>query len=349
MFLIMVVTIFYLPIILPLLLPDVEVDPWAIAQSLIVTMLIPLVIGMLIKSHSPDVAGIYAPTMNKISSLSVLILLVVGLGMNLSNILSFIGTRGLGAILLLILGALAIGLLFGGRDPGVRSAMGLSTANRNGAAALLVATQNFSGTDTLPFVLVVIFGGYRLFLFLLPIWGFFAVFLLGAQTIHYLFDVGLLATVTGWVVGFFAGLLFAVLSYLFYFIAVGIVSFSIGYDATVGVLAWIGLDGGFQLWLIAVVVGVLLAFVVYTLNLQKYAIIVATAEGGTGIIIYTLLVLFNGALAVSLLENPVRLTIDQSFWWLLFFLVVAGLGIVAQIQAIRSFEADTYNRLAEIS
>jgi hypothetical protein len=32
--------------------------------------------------------------------------------------------------------------------------MGLSTANRNGAAALLVATQNFSGTNTLPFVLV---------------------------------------------------------------------------------------------------------------------------------------------------------------------------------------------------
>jgi predicted Na+-dependent transporter len=165
MFLIMVVTIFYLPIILPLLLPDVEVDPWAIAQSLIVTMLIPLVIGMLIKSHSPDVADHYAPTMNKISSLSVLILLVVGLGMNLSNILSFIGTSGLGAILLLILGALAIGLLFGGRDPGVRSAKGLSTANRNGAAALLVATQNFSGTDTLPFVLV---GMVLMLLILLP-------------------------------------------------------------------------------------------------------------------------------------------------------------------------------------
>jgi hypothetical protein len=45
-------------------------------------------------------------------------------------------------------------MLLGGRDPGVRTAMGLSTANRNGAAAILVATQNFSGTDTLPFVLV---------------------------------------------------------------------------------------------------------------------------------------------------------------------------------------------------
>ena len=166
MFLIMVVTIFYLPFVLPLLLPGVEVNPWDIAKSLIATMLIPLVIGMLIKSHSPDVADHWAPVMNKISSLSVLILLVVGLGLNISNILNFIGTRGIGAMVLLILGSLLIGLLFGGRDPGVRSAMGLSTANRNGAAALLVATQNFSGTDTLPFVLV---GVVLLLLVLLPI------------------------------------------------------------------------------------------------------------------------------------------------------------------------------------
>jgi BASS family bile acid:Na+ symporter len=166
MFLIMVVTIFYLPFILPVLLPGVDVNPWDIAKSLIVTMLAPLVIGMLIKSHSPDVADHWAPVMQKISSLSILILLVVGLGLNISNILGFIGTRGIGAMVILILGALLIGLLFGGRDPGVRSAMGLSTANRNGAAALLVATQNFSGTNTLPFVLV---GTVLMLLILLPI------------------------------------------------------------------------------------------------------------------------------------------------------------------------------------
>ena len=165
MFLIMVVTIFYLPLVLPLLLPGVEVNPWDIAKSLIVTMLIPLVLGMLIKSHSPDVADHWAPVMQKISSLSILILLVVGLGLNISNILSFIGTLGIGAMILLILGSLLIGMLFGGRDPGVRTAMGLSTANRNGAAALLVATQNFSGTNTLPFVLV---GVVLMLLILLP-------------------------------------------------------------------------------------------------------------------------------------------------------------------------------------
>jgi len=57
------------------------------------------VIGMLIKSHSPDVADHWAPVMQKISSLSILILLVVGLGLNISNIIGFIGTRGIGAMM----------------------------------------------------------------------------------------------------------------------------------------------------------------------------------------------------------------------------------------------------------
>lgn len=153
MFLIMVVTIFYMPIVLPFLLPGVEVNPWDIAKSLIVTLLIPLVIGMLIKSHSPDTAEHWAPVMSKVSTVAVLILWVVGLGLNLSTILSFIGTLGIGAMALVFLGSLAIGLLLGGRDPGVRTAMALSTGNRNGTAALLVAAVNFPGTDVLAFVL----------------------------------------------------------------------------------------------------------------------------------------------------------------------------------------------------
>ena len=204
-------------------------------------------------------------------------------------------------------------------------------------------------TIALLFGAAVVFWGYRMFLFLLPVWGFFTGFMLGAQAIDFLFDVGLFATVTGWVVGFFVGLLFAALSYLFYAVAVGVISFSLGYGATIGILAWIGLEAGFLLWLIAVVVGVAVAIVVYRFNIQKYAIIVATAAGGTGLIIYTLLALFDSALAVELLENPVKLAIDNSPWWMLFFLVMLVLGTVAQIRSNRTFEIDTYNRMSEYS
>jgi predicted Na+-dependent transporter len=165
MTLLMVVTIVYMPLVLPLLLPGVEINPWDIAKSLIVLMLIPLAIGLLTKSHSPDSAAHWAAALNKLSGLSILILLVVGLGLNVSNILDLIGSLGLLALLLFIVGSLLIGLLLGGRDPAVRSVMGLGTAQRNVAAAILVSVQNFSDTNTVSFVLV---GAVLLLLVLLP-------------------------------------------------------------------------------------------------------------------------------------------------------------------------------------
>jgi predicted Na+-dependent transporter len=165
MVLLMVVTIIYMPLVLPLLLPGVSVNPWDIAKSLIVLMLIPLAIGLLIKSHSPDTAAEYQPVMAKVSSVAMLVLLVVGLGLNISNLIDLIGTGGLIALLLFIVGSLVIGLVLGGREPGVRSVLGLGTAQRNVSAALLVTAQNFAGTQTLPFVLV---GAILLLLILLP-------------------------------------------------------------------------------------------------------------------------------------------------------------------------------------
>lgn len=165
MVLLMVVTIVYMPLVLPLLLPGVAVNPWEIAKSLIVLMLIPLAIGLLFKSHSPDSADHWQPLMNKVSSVAILVLLVVGLGLNVANIIDLIGSWGILALLLFIVGSMLIGFVFGGRDPAVRSVMGLGTAQRNVSAAILVSAQNFPGTTTLPFVLV---AAILLLLILLP-------------------------------------------------------------------------------------------------------------------------------------------------------------------------------------
>lgn len=165
MVLLMVVSIAYIPLVLPLLLSGVSINPWDIAQSLIVLMLIPLAIGLLGRSHSPDSAAHWQEVMNKISSLAILVLLVVGLGLNISNILGFIGTGGILALLLFIIGSLLIGFLLGGRDPAIRSVMGLGTAQRNVSAAIVVTAQNFSDGNTLAFVLV---AAILLLLILLP-------------------------------------------------------------------------------------------------------------------------------------------------------------------------------------
>jgi BASS family bile acid:Na+ symporter len=69
------------------------------------------------------------------------------------------------ALLFFIIGSLIIGFILGGRDPGIRSVMGLGTAQRNVSAAIVVATQNFPEGNTLPFILV---ASILLLLVLLP-------------------------------------------------------------------------------------------------------------------------------------------------------------------------------------
>ena len=144
MTLLMVVTVIYLPIVLPLLLPGASVSPWDIAKSLITTMLVPLGIGLLIKARYSDTAASLQPHMSQASSLAIVLMMVTILILEFSTIIATIGTGGILAALIFLVGALAIGLLLGGKDAGMRPVMGLGTAQRNLAAAMLVAAQNFS-------------------------------------------------------------------------------------------------------------------------------------------------------------------------------------------------------------
>ena len=154
MVLLMVGTVIYLPLVLPLLLQGVEVNAWAILKSLIGLMLVPLVVGLSIRAHSTDAGERWAKVMNRVSSISLLVLIVLGLGLNVSNIIDLVGSYGFLALILFVGGTLSLGMLFGGRDRSVRSVMALGTAQRNVSAAIVVATQNFAGTMTLPYVLV---------------------------------------------------------------------------------------------------------------------------------------------------------------------------------------------------
>jgi hypothetical protein len=205
------------------------------------------------------------------------------------------------------------------------------------------------GMIALLFGMILCFAGYRLFLILLPFWGFFFGFGLGAQAIMALSpNDAFLATVTSWVVGFVVAVVFAVLAYLFYIAAVAIVSFSLGYSAAIGVLTALGLPlaGGFIAWIIAVVVGVALALVVLRFNIQKVVIELATAFLGAGSIVGVFVLLFGGP-AAQVMQNPVKFVLSNSPFWLIVFLVLGIAGFVLQYMHNRSWELQTYNRMSD--
>ena len=73
------------------------------------------------------------------------------------------------------------------------------------------------------------FGGWRFFLLLLPIWGFVVGFGLGSEVVRAIFNDGTFATLLSWIVGFVFAVVFAVLSYLYYYAAIAILAGMVGY------------------------------------------------------------------------------------------------------------------------
>ena len=190
--------------------------------------------------------------------------------------------------------------------------------------------------------------GYRLFLVLLPIWGFFFGFGLGAQTVQILFGQEFLATITSWVVGFVVAVMFAVLSYLFYAFAVAIIAGSLGYGLGVAIMGIFSADLTVLTWIVGIVLAIAVIILTFRFNIAKYVIIVGTAIGGAAVTIAFLVMGVGGVRLLDVAENPISLITSGNFIWTLLFLLMAIGGIVLQIRANRNWEVETYNRWAEM-
>lgn len=155
MVLLMVVTVGYLPIVLPLLLPGVTVDPWEIARSLLLLMLLPLAIGLALKARYGDLAARLKPVLDWISNVSLVLLICLITAANIDKVLQVFGTRAILAGLLFIALGLGIGWLLGGPSADTKRVVALGTGQRNIAAALVVASQSFNDAKVVVMVIVV--------------------------------------------------------------------------------------------------------------------------------------------------------------------------------------------------
>jgi len=155
MVLLMVVTVGYLPLVMPLLLPGVTVDPWNIARSLLLLMLLPLAAGLALKARYEDLARRVKPVFDWISNVSLILLVLLITAANIDKVLQVFGTRGILAGLLFIALGFGIGWLLGGPEGDTRRVLALGTGQRNIAAALVVASQSFSDPKVIVMVIVV--------------------------------------------------------------------------------------------------------------------------------------------------------------------------------------------------
>jgi BASS family bile acid:Na+ symporter len=155
MVLLMVVTVAYMPLVLPLMLEGVSVDPMKIGRSLVFLMMLPLAIGLLVKARLSGLSAKAQAPLSRLSMLSLVLLIALLLITNMQNVLSLYGTRGVLASIFFIAVGSGIGWLLGGPQLDTRGVMALGTAQRNIAAALVVGGQNFKDPKVVVMVVVV--------------------------------------------------------------------------------------------------------------------------------------------------------------------------------------------------
>ena len=188
------------------------------------------------------------------------------------------------------------------------------------------------------------FLGYRLFLILLPIWGAVVGFLFGANLAEVIFNRPFLADVTSILLGILFAILFAIGSYLWYWIAVALLAGSVGYALGLGIMRYIGNTDRTLDIVVAIVVAILFAIIAIWLGLPKYLAIFLTAVGGAFTAVTGLGVLI-GRIPVSALESGsigAHVGSDLGLIWLIGAIALAAIGIYYQVVSTSAMEAIGY-------
>jgi BASS family bile acid:Na+ symporter len=154
MVMLIVITTIFLPLVLPLMLPGVEIGIWPIARNLIFMMLVPLAIAIFVRARWAGAAKKLSLILTRAANYSLILLIVLTLVANFQYIISLFGSYGILASLIVVGCGFGFGYLLGCPSTATKRLLSLGTGQRNIAAAMIVALQNF---DTPVLVMVIVF------------------------------------------------------------------------------------------------------------------------------------------------------------------------------------------------
>jgi BASS family bile acid:Na+ symporter len=142
MVLLMGTSILYLPLILPRLMSGVDVEAWSVAQPLIIMIMVPFIVGLLLKVRYPGVAAKLETPLDRVSSICLIVVVVAVVALYWQSLISAVGEGAIGACMLFLVLSMAMGYLLGGPDVGTRRVLALGSGQRNLEAVLLIASTS---------------------------------------------------------------------------------------------------------------------------------------------------------------------------------------------------------------
>jgi hypothetical protein len=162
----------------------------------------------------------------------------------------------------------------------------------------------------------------------IPLWGAFAGFMLGAGIVAG--DAGFLATALGWIVGLVVAVVFGLIAYLYYEVSVIIGMLAIGFVLGTSVMVALGVTWSWVIILSGIVLGLALAFVGIVGDLPMLLLTVLTALAGASTMIIGLMLLFNVVDVDEFSSGLTTEVLDDDWWWYVIFSVLAGAGMIMQ-------------------
>jgi bile acid:Na+ symporter, BASS family len=132
----------FMPLALPLLVPEMDADPWTIARPLLLFMLIPLGIGFALVLAGASWMDRLLTFVRALSNLSLVLLVVLFIGLNLKTLLGTFGSFAIATYTVYLLAIMTAAYLLGAADAPTRNVFALGAGCRNLAAALVIARAN---------------------------------------------------------------------------------------------------------------------------------------------------------------------------------------------------------------
>lgn len=178
------------------------------------------------------------------------------------------------------------------------------------------------------------FRGYFAMRLIIPMWGAFAGFMLGAGLISGLGDVGFLGTAAGWVVGFVVALVFAAIAYLYYEVAIVLGMAGIGFALGTSLMVALGVSWSWLTVLVGVVAGALLAFVAIAADLPMFLLALLTATGGASAVVAGLMLLFGTIDTADLESVSTTERLQDDWWWYAIYIALVVAGLLTQLRTV---------------
>lgn len=178
------------------------------------------------------------------------------------------------------------------------------------------------------------FRGYLAMRVIIPIWGAFAGFVLGASLVTTFTDERFLRNLLGWIVGLAVAALFALLAYLYYEISVVIVMATVGFTLGATAMAALDVTWNWVVVLVGVLVGVALAWLAIVADVPTWILVVLTALAGASAVVLGIMLLTGQAETEEFRTSVVIADTDGQWWWPVIYAAVAIVGIIVQVRMI---------------